>query len=286
MTRLGSYLEARVTAGNFILGLMVLVLGYEYFTSRYLSRFPDYRLSYLIGAVTVVYFLALRFIDYNKRREMSTLESAVTSALDLLAALGVVGLALEYGNYPVAFLLNVDPSLYSFAPPGSISVYVLTAAFAVFIAPRTATHFLLPPAPQPKIASPAPFVIRAGSFEELVAALEQKTNELRDGAGPEGAVVDPRNVRLLLRLARVVEGLHQLWQALELEGRELRELPPAAGWQGVFRRERGSEWKGLIVVGPEAAAPPEKEALTEVLVGNPWASVLSKRALRGSRKEN
>lgn len=284
MTSRISYLEARVSAGNFILGLMVLLLGYEYLTSRYLSRFPDYRLSYLMGAATIVYFLGLRFVNYNKRREMSGLASAVSSTLDLLAALGVVGLALQYGNYPVAYLLNVDPSLYSFAPPGSISVYLLTAAFAVFVAPRAVAHFLLPPVPQPKIAPPAPFVIRAGNFEDLVAALEQRTNALRNETGPDGAVVDPRNVRLLLRLSRVVDGLRQVWQGLEVEGRSVKEMPEPAGWTGVFRRERGSEWSGLVVIGPEPAAPPEKEALTEVLIGNPWASVLSKRALRGSRE--
>lgn len=284
MTSKIRYLEAKVSAGNFILGLMVLLLAYEYFTSRYLSRFPDYRLSYVMGAVTVSYFLALRFINYNKRREMPGLLSAATSTLDLLAALGVVGIALEYGNYPVAFLLNVDPSLYSFAPPGSISVFVLTAAYVLFIIPGAVTHFFLPPIPQPKIAPQAPIKITAGDLDDLITALEQTTDNLRNEEGPTRSAIDPRNLRLLLRLDRVVDQLRSLWQGLELEGRTVMEFPEA-GRFGATRRRRSSESYRLIVLVPETAAPPEKESLTEVLVANPWASVLARRTSEGTSTE-
>lgn len=279
-----SFLEARVSAGNFILGLLVLLLSYEYFTSRYLSRFPDYRLSYLIGTVTVAYFVVLRFINYHKKRQLPIIPSAATSTLDLLAALGIVGFALQYGNYPVAFLLNVDPSLYSFAPSGSIPVYLLTAAFVIFIIPRAATQLVLPPIPQRAVAQdplaiPQSTVrIRAGSLEELVAALEQKTIELKNG--PAGVAADSKGANLVYRLTGIIDGLRSMMPGVEIEGPPSEQLPEVVTWLGSVVPQRKSRWSNLTVLGLEPIAPPEKESLTSVMNQNPWAAVLSQRAVR------
>lgn len=285
MTSKVSLLEARVSAGNFVLGLMVLLLGFEYFTSRYLSRVPDYRLSVLVGGATAAYFLALRFIGYSRRRGMGTLHSAALSAVDLLAGFGVVGLALEYGNYPAAFLLDVSPALYSFAPSGSIPAYAMSSAFAFFMVPRAALHFALPPASKAAAVPQSIAKTVPEELEELIGALEETIRKLRAEAEEENPVVDPRNAKLLVRLVRTAEALHLLWPGLKLEGlRVTAEVPQSVPLPGMIGADRRSRWSNLIVIGLESPVDVKKEELTSVLSANPWAGVLTQRALRTKRQ--
>jgi hypothetical protein len=236
---------------------------------------------YTVGA-GVLAGLSLLLLRAGSYREHHSLSGSVALGfLDVLAYLGVIGLAIWTFVFPIAHPFPSDMMLYLFYLPSlPIGVYSLAFIWAMLILVRV----VLMPFTRP--VTEKLYRDIEGSLRELSDAVSQVEHRLQETGNTEDPQIGQKVTSMLNELSAVRKELSSLKGSGPLQ----REAPSAfSGFrvlaepqgQVVMSSQKPSEQapkQVLTVIRPQAQPVRQPEsAVPDSMTDNPWLSVLAKR---------